>query len=362
MSFALRRRLMSGGFILMFILIATATAFVAYAADQSASPGPHSIPIPAFSLASVKRVPAQPVSLATARSVPVLVYHEMNNDCAPAAPVCHSHDYESVSTAQFTAEIAWLHSHGYHTVTLPQYLRWTRNRHTRLPVKPFLITVDNGIGDFLEGAQPILYQYRYTATAFIVTGFADGAAGACSPLLDKVDVQPECPMGDVGWDLTWPQLRALSPAVYGFGIEAGADGHYLQDYDPKCTAFSACLLPHESGTAYEKRVRNEYSRGIAELKKELGKRFDSSAWVVPYSDLGYDCSKRDGCAYERYDGPAGWLISYAATAFHVAFVQDAYRNGIRNERFRYEIHALTTLPGFTATIQHYTVAGSWNWR
>jgi peptidoglycan/xylan/chitin deacetylase (PgdA/CDA1 family) len=363
-NFTLRKRLMSAAFSVVTIAVAGAAGAIAYTvANVNSQAASILSPLPSSSLAGVARVADELVPLSIASEVPVLVYHEMDNGCPSSGATCPSHDYETVSTAQFTAEMAWMHSQGYHTVSLRQYLAWLADKETRLPSKPFLITVDNGITDFLAGAQPILYHYRYTATSFVVTGFADAAAGKCGPRIDGVDVQPGCPGSSEGgdWDMTWAQLRALSPAVYSFGIEAGADGHYQQDYDTACYAFNACKLPSESDEAYTERVRVEYARGIAEAKSELGSRFDGDAWVVPYSDLGYTCS--GGCSsFEGYDGPPGWLVSYAATTYHAAFVQDPPRNGIRNERFRYEVHNTTTLPQFEEAVRHYLALGSWDRR
>src|ERR1035437_9375685 len=121
----------------------------------------------------------------TAAAIPVIVYHEMDNGCKASAVTCRSKDPESVSTAQFTGEMAWLVRAGYHSVTLSQYTAWLGNAKTTLPDKPVLITADNGIGNFLTGAQPVLARDGFTATAFLVTGFADGAEGACAPE-DKV--------------------------------------------------------------------------------------------------------------------------------------------------------------------------------
>ena len=352
----LRRALLAFIFAGALGLIAGSAAVTSYAVTATAKP--HAA-APADPLARVTRVPATPLRMTAARQVPVLVYHEMDNDCAAAAPVCRSHDYESVSLAQFRAEMAWMYARGYHTVTLGQYLAWLADPRTLLPPHPFLITVDNGIADFLEGAQPVLYHYRYTATAFLVTGFADAAAaGKCPAVIRGVDVAPGCPgNSDHGWDATWSQLKALSPAVWSFGMEAGPSGHFQQDYAKDCYAFAACKLPGETTTAYEHRVLAEFDHGIAELTWKLGPRFDSRAWVVPYSDLGYPC--RAGCAYEHSTGPHGWLVSFAAVNFRAVFVQDAYRNGISHERFRFEIHGLTTQRDFEAGIRQYLAAGAW---
>jgi hypothetical protein len=362
-SFKARRRLMATVFIAASVLlVGTVSAVVTTVADGTSAPPAPSASTSALSGIARVPVPLKGTSLAVASQVPVLVYHEMDNDCPASGATCPSHDYETVSTAQFTAEMQWMHSQGYQTISLAQYLAWLRDKATPLPSKPFLITVDNGITDFLEDAQPILYHYRYTATSFIVTGFADAASGVCGPRIDGVNVQRGCPASSgQGWDATWAQLRALSPAVYSFGIEAGADAHYQQTYDADCYAFDACKLPGETDAAYVSRVQSEYKKGIAEAEAELGARFNPDAWVVPYSDLGYTCP--GGCtAYENYDGPTGWLISYAATTYRATFVQDPTRNGIRSERFRYEIHNTTTLSQFETDVKDYLAHGSWNWR
>jgi hypothetical protein len=380
MSLRRRRRVLGAAMITVLAAIVLSAGVVAadvVSAGRTASPAPAAV-VRTVPLAGVPRVPAGPAALATARQVPVLVYHEMDNGCPPAAATCKAGpDYESVSLAQFTAEMAWMHAAGYHTVTLAEYLAWLGNRKTLLPRRPFLITVDNGIGNFLDGAEPVLYHYRYTAAAFLVTGFAAGASGQCAPRYPDpvmpagagyvttaapgLDVQPGCPAANEHWDLTWAQIRALSPQVYSFGIEAGASGHYLQNYDRGCQAFNACELPGETAAAYEQRVEREYAAGMATLSAELGSRFDPGAWVVPYSDLGYRCEPYS-CAYENHDGPRGWLIRYAAAHFEAAFVQDYYRNGIRRERFRYEVHNVTTLRDFRQALAAFLGLRAWAWR
>lgn len=316
------------------------------------------VPVKVSPPAHVTRVRVTPVKARITAQVPVLVYHEMDNDCAASAATCaRGHDYESVSEAQFATEMQWLYYNGYHTVTLPQYLEWLSNKQDQLPARPFLITVDNGISDFLEGAQPVLYHYRYTATAFLVTGFADAASGQCAPETGSIDTQPGCPKSSEYWDATWAQIKALSPQVYDFGIEAGASGHYEQDYSGACYEFDACLMPRETAAHYEARVRAEMSNGISALTRQLGARFDPHAWVVPYSDLGYSCGPVS-CAGEQHTDPANWLIGYAARSFAAAFVQDYYRNGKEHERFRYEVHNTTTLSQFVTAIHHYTHLGA----
>lgn len=298
----------------------------------------------------------------TARAIPVIVYHEMDNGCKATAAVCKSADPESVSMAQFTAEMAWLVRAGYHSVTMAQYLAWLGNGRTLLPVRPVLITADNGIFAFLNGAQEILARDGFTAVAALVTGFADAASGYCVRKIGTAAVQPGCPQANRYWDATWKQLAALDPHVWQFIMEAGPSGHYVQDYDATCQVFDTCLLPGETAAQYETRVRAELDGGEAELAAKLPGQVNSAAWVVPYSDLGYKRCRQSDCTPQPSDGPRGWLAGYAASRFAAVFVEDADRNGIDRERFRFDVNGDDTLSYFAKTLARFIRAGDFNRR
>ena len=97
-------------------------------------------------------------------------------------------DINSLSQSQFGAELAWLKAQGYHSVTAAQYLSWDTGKAVTLPSKPILITVDDGIEDFYADGTSVLQKYGFTAVAFVVTQFADGATAGTQP--------------SVGWDAT----------------------------------------------------------------------------------------------------------------------------------------------------------------
>ncbi|HEY6279201.1 MAG TPA: hypothetical protein VIX86_23045 [Streptosporangiaceae bacterium] len=318
---------------------------------------------PSHVAAASAYVPGRPVPTQTgAAGIPVLVYHEMDNRCAAAAPVCNAPDPESVSKAQFTSQMNYLRAQGYHTVTLAQYLNWLADPAAVLPRKPILLTVDNGIGNFLEGAQPILARDGYTMTAFVVTGFADGASGICKPPQRiagrPVNVQPGCGRDNYGWDLTWKQLRGLSPRVYSFALEAGASGHFPQTYSRTCPYFYPCRVPGETTRAYQARVTSEISSGLAELAARLPGRVNTHAWVVPYSALGYRPCHGPYCTPQPSTGPRGWLPRYAAARFSAVFVEDAFRNGVQHERFRFDVSGPLTEAAFQARLQALITASS----
>lgn len=290
--------------------------------------------------------------------VPVLVYHEMNSGCRASASVCEPHPYggavdpESVSATQFSLQMRYLHTAGYHTVTMTQYLAWLSNEDTPMPRKPILLIADNGIGPFLLGAQPILLKYRFYMTAAVVTGFADGAAGHCP----DPSLQPGCGKDNKDWDLTWDQLRSLG-GEYNFILEAGRSGHFAQDYDPDCRMFYACKLPGETAGAYEHRVVSENAAGRAELVRELASRVSTAAWVAPYSDLGYHQCARSDCTPQASTGPARWLVSWAASEYQAVFVEDAFRNGTAHERFRIDVNGWMNLAFFKSLIGADSAAG-----
>lgn len=341
------------------VMIITTVAVLALACWAVVGVTVASFPSPSAPV--LKILHATEVKYETAKDVPVFVYHEMNNGCASTAPVCKAHDPETVSSAQFHAEMYYLFSHGYHTVTLGQYLAWVADGRTRLPSSPILITADNGIFSFLNGAQETLANFGFTAVAAIVTGFADAASGYCVLKIGTVNVQPGCPGANKYWDATWSQLEGFSQqGVWSFMLEAGASGHYQQDYDSACHVFDTCLLPGETVREYETRVDTEMTSGERELQSKLGSRVTAAAWVVPYSDLGYTRCAQSDCTPQDATAPRGYLVRYAAAHFQVAFVEDAFRNGTGHERFRFDVNGLDSEADFQATLQGFISAGDFD--
>jgi titin len=291
--------------------------------------------------------PAEPTS------IPVFDWHELNNGCAATAVICNAADPESVSTTQLTSELAYLVAQGYHSVTAAQYLAWVSGQSPVLPAKPVYLVDDNGIYNLLAGAQPILAADGFTMSVSVVTGFADGAGGACP----NPTYEPGCPVANQNWDATWAQLSKLSSSVYDFIFESGSAGHFVQTYDPNCSQFYACVVPGETAGAYESRVSSEISAGQSEETSKLGSRYTPGLWVVPYSDDAYTACPESFCTPQNSTGPAGWLPGWTAANFPVAFVEDSFRNGVQNERFRIDVQGWMTEAEFESTLNADLAAG-----
>ena len=347
------------GFLLAAIMVLGAVGWGVQKAARALDPGQPfpatSFDIGALHLGSAPRL--EPVRLSYARpaSIAVLVYHQLDNGCAATSLVCRGHEVESISERQFGENLAWLYSHGFRTVTAAQYAAWAQGKRVALPAKPVFLTDDNGIDNMLPAATLLLQRFGFTMTAMVITGFADGASGHCEPpeimtSTGPISAQPGCGTANKNWDMTWQQLQALPASTWSFALEAGQSGHFVQDYDPTCRVFLTCKEPGETTAEYEQRVVAELSSGQAELRSQLGTHVSTTMWTVPYSDLGYRRCNQADCTPQPTTGPPGWLTAYAAEAYPVVFIEDAYRNGVEHERFRFDVQGWMTQQYFGSAL------------
>jgi peptidoglycan/xylan/chitin deacetylase (PgdA/CDA1 family) len=102
----------------------------------------------------------------------------------------------TVAPADFAAQMRWLVAHGFHAITQLQLFD-ALERGKKLPVRPILITFDDGYRDVLFNAAPVLERLGMHATAYVITGRISGP--------------------DVSF-FSWAQLRTLER----HGIEVGS--------------------------------------------------------------------------------------------------------------------------------------------
>ncbi len=126
-------------------------------------------------------------------AAPVLMYHYISTP--PEDADVYRQDL-SVTPEDFRAQMAYLAAGGYTPVSLYDLnmaLRWG----TPLPPRPVVLTFDDGYRDFYENAFPILQEFGFRATVFVITARLDA--------------------GDPAY-LTWAQTRELAAA----GIDIGS--------------------------------------------------------------------------------------------------------------------------------------------
>lgn len=101
--------------------------------------------------------------------VPILMYHYVSE------PPPDSDIYRvdlSVPPDAFRQQMAYLKDNGYTPVDLYD-LSTAIVAHTELPEKPIVITFDDGYLDNYENAFPILQEYGFKGTFFVITEFID---------------------------------------------------------------------------------------------------------------------------------------------------------------------------------------------
>ncbi|MFJ4684102.1 polysaccharide deacetylase family protein [Streptomyces sp. NPDC088789] len=131
--------------------------------------------------------------------VPVLMYHSV------AAVPQQATRRLSVSPEAFEAQMATVEGLGMTPMTAAELAgRWRRGR--ALPVRPVLITFDDGYEGVHRHALPVLARHRFPATLFVTTGWLRG---------------PHDNGGGLDTMLGWDQVRELAAA----GVEIGGHSH-----------------------------------------------------------------------------------------------------------------------------------------
>ncbi len=100
-------------------------------------------------------------------AVPILTYHWIRNNPVPTDQLGF---HLSVSPANFAQQMAFLHFAGVHPITLGDAMAALQGGRA-LPSRPVILTFDDGYGDFASRATPVLQQYGFVATDFVVSGF-----------------------------------------------------------------------------------------------------------------------------------------------------------------------------------------------
>jgi peptidoglycan/xylan/chitin deacetylase (PgdA/CDA1 family) len=188
--------------------------------------------------------------------VPVLMYHSVSD--APAA----STRVLSVRPAEFGAQLCHLRRQGFTGLTFGE-LGQCRRTAQPFPVRPIVLTFDDGYADLLEEAVPILLEHGFPATVFVTTGWLRDAgryAAATAP----------------GRMLSWAQLAELSAA----GVEVAAHSHS----HPQLDRISAARLRTELGDS-KRLLEDRLGRPVCSLAYPYG--YSSKRVRTVAREIGY---------------------------------------------------------------------------
>lgn len=167
--------------------------------------------------------------------VPILVYH--NLDRQPKGRLVQS-------AASFEQQMRYLKAQGFRTVTLTEFLEFTRlNR--QLPRRSVVLAFDDGYHSFKQFAYPVLKELGFTATLFVYTDYIGAGRNA----------------------LSWQDLKELQTA--GFDVQAHSKTHG----DLRRT-------PGETQAQFDRRMQTELAGPRDLFKRQLGRAPDTLAY--PY--------------------------------------------------------------------------------
>lgn len=175
----------------------------------------------------------------------------------------------ALSPTLFSEQMDALASHGYHVISMAQFIDWIRYG-TPIPPNAVVLTFDDGYEDFYTTAFPILKKHGFPATDFIIVGTIDNRI-------------PHDPYKR----LTWAQMRMMMK--YGMSFYSHTfNQHHLEDTtasgDPKpMLAYPIYLKKEhrvETEAEYEARITHDLMLANEEIHKELGETSDILAF--PY--------------------------------------------------------------------------------
>ncbi|MEK7744558.1 MAG: polysaccharide deacetylase family protein, partial [Elusimicrobiota bacterium] len=188
-------------------------------------------------------------------SVPVLMYHHVAPD-------------REVTPEGFEGQLAWLKKKDFHTLSCAELLAYL-NGEAHAPVRPAVITFDDGYADNWVYAFPLLKKYGMKAVIFTPTGKIHNTGklrptsqeGGAIRDTRKAEREPE------GF-LTWEEIRAMCASGL---VEIGSHTHTHKDFDSK---------------AGYSDIRDELKRSKSEIVSHTGSWSGALAW--PWGEFQED--------------------------------------------------------------------------
>jgi len=205
----------------LFILLCCNSSVKGLSFDPSAAPGP----------------------LPGRTQIPVLCYHQVRDWKSTDSK------YASVfivPTDSFRAQMKMLHDNGYHSISPDQLMAYLVSG-AQLPPKPFLLTFDDGTDQQYSNALPVLNQYGFKATFFIMT-VTIGHPG----YLNKSQIQDLAKQGHVIGCHTWNHQKVTKYTEQDWVKEIEKPNATLQNITGSPVKYFAYPFGLWNGAAVEK--------------------------------------------------------------------------------------------------------------
>lgn len=97
------------------------------------------------------------------QQIVILTYHRVSNQMTnPWDP------HETVTPQQFREQLRFLKQHGFHVMALDKAMAALQNSQNTIPPNAIVLTFDDGDRTYAENALPILRNFQYPSTEFIL--------------------------------------------------------------------------------------------------------------------------------------------------------------------------------------------------
>jgi len=143
--------------------------------------------------------------------IPIIAYHRVSDFRQNAL---------TVSTKVFGQQMSYLKEKGYHRISLGDLLNFHLNRSFNLPAKPIVITFDDGFQDNYLYAFPILKQFGFKATFFLILDLIGTGIIFEKDKLEKPDLSKDMM-------LSWNEVRKMHEEGMEFGAHTCSHANLL---------------------------------------------------------------------------------------------------------------------------------------
>jgi|GEM_PF-1540143 biofilm PGA synthesis lipoprotein PgaB len=191
----------------------------------------------------------------------ILCYHD----------VCKNLYNEFATTPEnLEAHFRYLKDHGYHPISLQQYIDANENK-ILLPDKPILITFDDGYVAFYTTVFPLLEKFNFPAVMALVTYWQDS-------------YKPP----DIGQLITWQQARNMENsglvtiACHTHNSHHGVTANSDNDGSQATSTLIYFNGTYETLDHYKARMTADFSKAQSVFEQNLGHRVKALVW--PYGE------------------------------------------------------------------------------
>jgi peptidoglycan/xylan/chitin deacetylase (PgdA/CDA1 family) len=203
--------------------------------------------------------------------LPILMYHRIADEGSPELARWRT------GRRDFERQLEFLRANGYYSLTFEQW-RAAANMRRSFPGKPIILTFDDGYTDFAHDVAPLLSQYGFRATVFIV-----------SELVGASNVW-DAELGESLALMGWEDIERLSAEGIDFGSHSS--------------------LHRPLVTLSQSELAKELSRSKRTLEERLGHAITSVSYPYGLHDATVE-SVAAACGYEYAVTTDEWPVSWS---------------------------------------------------